>query len=446
MALDADAIYQLQNRSWQIEKLSLTSGTLRVDGDLALLHADQAPVVSGSFSVAGFDLRSWMQSHGLQLDIGAPTTLRCTAAQGHFVLEDDELLLEPLALRIDDTNAVGALWARVATAPWASLALALDRIDLDPYLPSYLGLYPTVTTPGSAAPDCGLAPDLAVAVADLPPLPAEAEVVARVEAGSMRLDGLSYGQVGVDAQARGASFGADIEAADFYNGQLAARVDRDADAGAVPRQTLVGRAVNVDVAALLTDLQGRTPISGVGNVSADLAGSGLDLAAIKADLSGSVAVEVRDGRLLELDVAPVVTAAGGDAADAAMATKFSIMSATATGTDGQFFSEDISARSPTLQVAGQGRFDVPAETLDLDLQATFIEPPEGGGLRGIGGIRVPLRIAGDWQQPAWEADFGPALREGARRALDRNSDALKRLEDRTGIKGLEQGLRGLLGF
>jgi hypothetical protein len=99
-----------------------------------------------------------------------------------------------------------------------------------------------------------------------------------------------------------------------------------------------------------------------------------------------------------------------------------------------------------LRVSGQGQFDVPAETLDLDLQAVFVDPPDGRGPRGLGGIRVPLRVVGDWQQPAWQPDLGPALREGARRLLDRNRDALKQLEERTGLKGLEQGLRGLLGF
>ena len=457
LAMDADIEYRFDDHGWRIEDLVLTSGSLRLDGDLALAPSEQAPVISGGFAIAGFDLRAWMQQHGFGPGRGTPSTLRCAAARGRFVLDGDDLLLEPAVLRIDETNAAGALSARFGSIPTIALALSIDGIELDPYLaPEPAGdqdrnlprpnPVPDPTAFLARGVDCTLPTDSPIAAADLPLLPADAELVAHIEAGMLQVDRLRYGRLAVEIQGSGALVGADVEAADFYGGQLAARLDRDARTANAPRQTLRGRVADIDVAALLTELQGVAPISGIGNISAELAGSGLNAAAVKADLSGTVTVEVRDGRLLGLDLAPLITAAGGDAADAEAAAAFSTLSATATGSGGQFVSKDIDMRSPMLQVSGQGRFDVPAETLDLDLQAVFVDPPEGRGPSGLGGIRVPVRVAGDWQQPAWRPDLGPALREGARRLLDRNRDALKQLEDRTGIKGLEQGLRGLLGF
>ena len=457
LALDADIEYRFADHGWRVDDLVLTSGTLHIDGDLALAPSEHAPVISGRFEIAGFDLRAWMQQHGFGPGRGSLSTLRCAAARGRFVLDGDDLLLEPAALRIDETNAAGALSAGLGPIPKIALALSIDGIELDPYLaPEPAGDQNRTLPLSNPAPDpsaslargvdCTLPTDSPIPAVDLPLLPADAELVAHIEAGMLKVDRLRYGQLAVEIQGQGALVGADVEAADFYGGQLAARLERDARTANAPRQTLRGRVADIDVAALMTDLQGVAPISGIGNISAELAGSGLDAAAIKADLSGTVAVEVRDGRLLGLDLAPLVTAAGGDAADAAAAAEFSTLSATATGSGGQFVSKDIDARSPMLRVSGQGRFDVPAETLDLDLQAVFVDPPEGRGLSGLGGIRVPVRVAGDWQQPAWRPDLGPALREGARRLLNSNRDALKQLEDRTGIKGLEQGLRGLLGF
>jgi AsmA protein len=454
LAIDANVDYGFDDHDWRFDDIVLTSGSLRVDGDLGLSPSTLPPVASGAFSIAGFDARAWMQQHGYGPGRGTPSTLRCAAARGRFVLTGDDLLLEPALLRIDGTHAAGALAARLGLGSGMALALALDGIELDPYLA------PTpYQAPGQALPpvparvpttaqgiDCTLPTNSPIVAADLPLLSTDAELSARIDAGMVRVDGLRYGQLAVEIQGDDALIGVDVESADFYGGQLVARMDRDARIANAPRQTLRGRAADIDVAALLTDLQGVAPISGIGNISAELAGSGLDAAVVKADLSGTVAVDVRDGRLLGLDLAPLITAAGGDAADAAAATEFSSLRATATGSGGQFVSQDIDVRSPMLRVSGQGQFDVPAETLDLDLETVFVDPPDGRGPRGLGGIRVPLRVVGDWRQPAWQPDLGPALREGTRRLLDRNRDALKQLEERTGLKGLEQGLRGLLGF
>ena len=452
LALDANVDYGFDDHDWRIDGLALTSGSLRVDGDLALSPSTLPAVVSGTFRIAGFDPRVWMQRHGYGPGRGTPSTLRCAAARGRFVLTGDELRLEPTLLRIDATHAAGAVAARFGPMPSMALALALDGLDLDPYLAST----PSPTPEQAQAPvpvpalaqgfDCTLPIESPIAAADLPPRSSESALRARIDAGVLRVDGLRYGQLAVEIEGDRALIGVDVEAADFYGGQLVARMDRDARIANAPRQALRGRAADIDIAALLTDLQGVAPISGTGNISAELAGSGLDPAAIKADLSGTVAVDIRDGRLLGLDLAALITAAGGDADDAAAATAFSSLRATATGSGGRFVSQDIDARSPRLRVSGQGRFDVPAETLDLDLETVFVDPPEGRGPRGLGGIRVPLRVVGDWQQPAWKPDLGPALREGTRRLLDRNRDALKQLEERAGLKGLEQGLRGLLGF
>jgi len=167
---------------------------------------------------------------------------------------------------------------------------------------------------------------------------------------------------------------------------------------------------------------------------------------MRADLSGTVELKVRDGRFAGLDLGPLLEAVGADPDAAESATAFSVLSATATGSGGRFQSDDIAARSPLLRVDGGGGVDVVAETLALDLTATFVEPPPGQGSRLLAGIRVPFGVSGPWRQPAWRVDLGGALREGARRALDRHSDQLKDLEDRLGVPGLEQGLRSLFGL
>jgi AsmA protein len=376
-----------------------------------------------------------------------------------MVLDGDTLSLESVELRLDATHAAGSalLSAPAMTgigfgaAPTLVVALALDGLDLDPYLvetrSDRAADDPASTAVTTVAANCLLpalgtinAPVLPIADPNADPA---ADLIAYLEADKLRVGGLRYGRLAVDARVQAALAGADIKAADFYAGNLSARVERDARDAASPRQTLRAEGIGIDVAALLSDLQGKAPISGIGDIRAELTAAGADAAALKADLSGTVIAEVRDGRFNGLDIGTLVAAVGGHAADAIAATTFSTLTATAVGSGGLFVTKDIDGRSKMLRVSGQGRFDVPAESMDLDLDATFVEGATGA--RDLGGIRVPLSISGPWRQPAFRADFGAALREGARRALDRNRDTLKQIEERTGIKGLEQGLRGLFG-
>jgi len=457
LALGADLVdYDPVTGGLYAPTLSLASGALRVDMGLVLHPSAEGAVLATELRLHGFDLRAWMQRHGYGPGRGAPSTMRCAAARAHLVLDGETLSLESVELRLDATHAVGSAllsapaMTGLGAGPTLLVALALDGLDLDPYL-AETGPDEPADGPVSSAlagADC-LLPTLARI--NPPALPnadpntdASANLIAYFEADKLRVGGLGYGKLAVEAREQGALAGADIEAADFYAGNLSARVERDARDPALPRQTLRAEGVGIDLAALLSDLQGKAPISGIGDIRAELMAAGTDATALKADLSGTLIAEIRDGRFVGLDIGTLVSAVGVDAADAVAATTFSSLSATAVGTGGLFVTEDIDGRSPMLRVSGQGRFDVPAESMDLDLDATFVEGAKGA--RGLGGIPVPMSISGPWQQPAFRADFGSALREAARRALERNRDRLKQIEERTGIKGLEQGLRGLFGL
>ena len=57
-----------------------------------------------------------------------------------------------------------------------------------------------------------------------------------------------------------------------------------------------------------------------------------------------------------------------------------------------------------------------------------------------------MYLGGTLGDPTWRVDVAAVLREVARRRLeDRGGDVIERLERRTGVKGLDGVLRGLLG-
>jgi AsmA protein len=135
--------------------------------------------------------------------------------------------------------------------------------------------------------------------------------------------------------------------------------------------------------------------------------------------------------------------------DAEELTRFSALSLSAQGAEGRFSSDDIQLRSNLLQIDGGGELDLSTQQIALDLQAVMTKPPEGRGIKELEGVPIPISAEGPWADPRWEVDVRTVLDAAARRALREDSDLLDQLDERTGIKGLGEGLRqilpGLLG-
>jgi hypothetical protein len=302
---------------------------------------------------------------------------------------------------------------------------------------------------------CAAADPAAFPQAPVPPVPPESDIDLHIDlaADALRAGGLGYGAVTGTLTQRGTHTSADVAAGAFYGGTLRLRGEQAVYAGVPPRQTLRAAADAVDLGALLADLQGIAPVTGRADLSAELAASGADLPLIRRDLSGTLRAEVRDGRLAAVDRAlqqfgPLLSTVGlpvsADLAD------FSVLRLSATGADGVFRSSDIDGRARLLQLSGAGELDVVAENVTADLVATLVQPPDGPDLKGLDGIRVPIRVAGPALAPKVDADVAPAVAEAARRAarrhLEGDDNLFRQLEEATGVQGLEQGLRGLFGL
>jgi AsmA protein len=139
-----------------------------------------------------------------------------------------------------------------------------------------------------------------------------------------------------------------------------------------------------------------------------------------------------------------VGAAGVSADEVADLTRFNALTLSARGETGTFRSDDIRLRSDLLQVDGAGRLDLPQQQLALDLEAVLVEAPDGRGIRELEGIPIPISASGHWADPRWSVDARAVLDRAARRALQEDDGLLDELEERTGIKGLGDGLRQLL--
>ncbi|NEX18285.1 MAG: hypothetical protein C1943_17170 [Halochromatium sp.] len=221
---------------------------------------------------------------------------------------------------------------------------------------------------------------------------------------------------------------------------------------------LQATANGVDVAALLGNASlgasKQAPITGRADIDLDLSAHGADLPSIIRTLAGEVSFVVRDGAVTMVDLEQLITgtigAIGVSPEDAEHLTRFSLLSVSAEGAEGQFRSQDIQLRAHFVDVDGSGQLDLTTQQIALDLQAMLTKPPKGRGIKELEGIPIPVTARGPWTDPRWDVDVRAALDAAARRALREDNGLLDELEERTGIKGLSDGLRlilpGLLGL
>lgn len=245
----------------------------------------------------------------------------------------------------------------------------------------------------------------------------------------------------------------DFLAEDFYAGQVAGFLQfRPLDAGDT-RLRLSTHASGIEIEPLLADLQAKLPITGVANIGLELKAMGGGWERIRDSLGGDARLSLREVQLKAAVLEEILAAkelnfetTGNEWPQLPV---FRDISASFQGSSGIFRSQDVMARSPQVVISGRGIVDLAAETMDFDLTAVLQDNPEVSGLKELTGLQIPVRIQGDWLAPQVSANPVPTLREAAARALKQKAkehqDKLRAIEQRTGIPGLEKGLRQLLG-
>ncbi|MEA1048458.1 AsmA family protein [Lamprobacter modestohalophilus] len=550
--IDAEARFDLMNTRLSIDPFELLADRLQITGAAQLFPTPSGLGIDGQVRVPPFDLRAWLVEQTALTTPGNVETLRRVGGQFDLQLRGFAAEIDNAALIIDQAQLTAVARLRLPQGPLAPfsgrLAVAIDRLDLDPYLAGAepisgpasrpagppapavsVNAAPALTAsanPVSTVPPAAVnavpaasAASLNLATTQLPPLPPlplaarqpEQGLRLQLAAGELRLGGLGLSSTQLTGHLLPRSLEFDSNA-DFYGGRLetqfaasqlaasapAPQPGREPDSAlaedkASPRPgpgpgpgsgsgsgsgsaraldapsagawapgpdlRLEATASGVDLAALLSELQlgghNQVPITGLAEIDLDLLARGADSASILSTLGGEAAFAVRDGAVTMVDLGQLITgtigAIGVSREDAENLTRFHALTLSAKGAEGRFSSDDIQLRSNLLNIDGRGELDLSTQQIALNLQAVMTKPPkgQGRGIKELEGIPIPISASGPWADPRWEVDVRSALDTAARRALREDNGLFDEIEERTGIKGLGDGLRqilpGLLG-
>jgi AsmA protein len=418
----------------QLTRLAVDAEGLRVSLHGRLEGLKAAPHFAGHLEVADFNPRAWLAAHGRPL-AGLPEgTLVQAGAKADVVFSDGSLRLNALEARVDETRAQGGVGVGKGGL---SADLALDRLDLDRYLPPKpkAPSSPPREGGGSPAPGPGADTPIDLPVAMLRDLSGQANLrvahltVRRVDVRELRLAG----------KTRGGDLAIDTLAGRAFDGQFEARGGLDVR-GQTPLWRAAGRASGVDVGAILRQFAESDRLSGHGELAFDLTTRGASTHALKAGLDGTARARFYDGALKGVNIGQLLRRA-----DAALKgqpapppepaqTDFTELSGSATIANGVIHNPDLDGKSPLLRVQGAGTIDLPKNGIDYGLTVTVVQTATGQGgkeLANLRGVPIPLKISGSLSDPSYSVDLGKVVEERAKKEVEKRVG--EELQKRLGV-------------
>ncbi|OYX88851.1 MAG: hypothetical protein B7Y71_00280 [Xanthobacter sp. 35-67-6] len=360
--------------SWLHFKGQAAAGlSARITGDLS----GEAPVLRA--------LADWA---GVRLPIAGG--FKRFAFSGKVAGDRDKAQISPLKLDLDGNRSEGALSLRLdGSTPTLEGTFAADAIDLSPYGPISM-----TESRGGDWDRSRLNPNLL----------SRFNLDLRLSAARMRIEDSIMERVATSAMLRSGHLVLALGTAQAWGGTVRASLDVMEDPqGKGMALRFKGDGTGIALDRALGDLLAIRRIEGVGDLEADLSGTGRSYFELAQSLSGQVNLQAANGSVTGIDVAQVMRrierrplSGGGDLRGGRtpfdrLTARISLASGVAT-----VHTADILGKQVNLLLKGE--VDVGARDIDLQGHAILLTSPSGSERQGPP-FDLPFIIQGSWQSP-----------------------------------------------
>ncbi|MDD5250677.1 MAG: AsmA family protein [Rhodocyclaceae bacterium] len=403
-------------RAFRIAKLGLTldakAGASSIEGTLeSPLSADLArrsvalEQISGSFDIA--DARMPARHVKLPLSGTLHADLARQSAGGNLATQFDE---SKIALKLD---------VEKFAPPTLAVALDIDRLNVDKYLP------PPKAGAGAGENGGGKLDFSALKRFNL---------AGTVNIGRLQVHNVKAQNIKAQIKLADGRLNVAPQAANLYGGTVNGALALDANSNAV---TVKENLAGVDINPLLKDAAGKDLIAGRGSVVLDVATHGETVAAMKKALSGSASLALKDGALKGINLAQSLRelkakfSTRQDAVQQAKATDktdFSELSASFKIANGVAHNQDLAVKSPFLRLAGSGDIDIGNGTMNYLAKASVVATAGGQGaadLAHLKGLTVPVRASGPFDKLSYRIEFAGLASEAVKAKVEEQTQAVK---------------------
>lgn len=357
--------------------------------------------------------------------------------------------LSNLIIKANDNELKGDISVQLTDIPEVVVSLASDSLNLDRLLgASNLNASSSNTTDGSVR--VGVKPVISGSNPQQYDLSGLKSFTAKIDltVGHLIYRGMTVTDVIFSAQNQTPRFTISKLEGKAFGGEFSLPVTLNYNA--IPAQVSTKPIFkNINLTPLLKAFNMPEKLSGIISLNAALSGTGYDDYAVKNQWQGPVSFELTNARLAGLNIPQLiqqsisrVTNKINAPANTNNYTEVDLFTVSGVLNKGNMNISSLQAKSPLINISGQGKVNIPKETIDVNLGVN-IAGGWGGDSRLIQQLQamtIPLRIYGGWNSLQYQLDVEKLLRNELRsQAKEALGNWLKK-EEKQGLNNLLNAL------
>ena len=446
--LGGDISFDGQKQILDIKGMKLSSYDMVMDGQFLARKLDSAPEFSGKVSIAQFSPKQLAATLGAALPaMKEDKALTSADARLSFTGDQNSLNISSLTANLDDTSLTGTASIKNFQKPAYGFDLKLNQLNLDYYAmaaPQKVEQKQTESKAEKTTARTKPATAPIFPVETLRGLNLDGKLtIAQFIAGNAQMTNVVIILKGKDGLIHLAPLKADL-----YKGNINLKSTIDARSN-TPKLKIINELKGVQIGDLLQDVSGSQELTGTANISSDITTAGNDKDRLIKNSNGVVKLLVADGHVKKLDIINTLRKAQalyrGQAApsqDQEENTKFSELKGTFNIKNGVVKNNDLSSKSPVMELTGAGYADVPKEYMDYTLKIKLLNSlkiDQKSQATDYRGKEIPYTIKGKFSDLKQEASLSKVLEQEAKQKIEKKLN--KKLEEKFGDK-----FKGLLKF
>ncbi len=336
-------------------------------------------------------------------------------------------------IAFDDIQGKGAIaFDGGGKVPHVKASLAVDRLDLNPYLPRPAGKA-GASEGGASGTSAGAAAPAGKGSSGWSDAPIDATGLRAINAdmdfrsGEILIRNVKIDKGAVTVTLKGGRATVALSELRLYGGQgkgtmaldasgKTLGVRQDFEIAGIQARPLLSDAVNVDF------------LEGGGNMTVKLASQGNSQRQLVSNLGGNGSFKFADGAIYGINVAEIVRQIGSLGLKSVLdpksmkveqKTDFAELSGTYVINKGIAQNSDLLMLSPLLRMTGKGSADMPNRTVNYRVEPKVVGTIKGqGGNKDLKGLTVPFTITGSWDKPQVTPDLAAMLQNDPKGAVE----------------------------
>jgi uncharacterized protein involved in outer membrane biogenesis len=421
MTVSATSRLNLEQDTLSLNNFQVAGLGLNLNGQVSVQNMSDSAAYTGEIEVTPFNLKSLMR----QLNQNPPemadeTVLEQVSLSSAFDGSTQHMNISRLKLLLDDSTLEGTLSVSDFESPAIDVAVNIDQINIDRYLPP----------PSETEQATPVTPETAAGAAAQLPLETLRSLNARgqLNIGELVFSNAKLSDVVLAMNAKDGDIYLSPVSANLYQGAYRGDVRLDATSDQ-PVLSFDSSLTAVEIEPLLMDSRGASNLSGTGNINLSVTAQGIDSTSMFSTMNGNGQIALENGVLRGIDVARVLAqveimleSKRALQIDRGESTPFETFNSTIDIKNGVVSSNDLQISAPGIQITGRGKvIDLNNNTLDYSLAATA-DPASATVAEeryNIGGYTIPIRCSGNTANPSCVPDLEEIIKIALQREVQR---------------------------